>query len=169
MSNGGNAYVLPSSDIITDIRLRGREYSILDQRIPFWAIAVHGRLPFTARPINISGDWREELLLSAEHGAGLSFTVMAQDAKELQDTDYTHLYGASFNAWKDAIKGLYKEYNAKLGGTFNTGIIGHKRYSDTITKTTFGNGTAVYVNYGYEDAVVDGLRIAARDFVPVQE
>ena len=94
---------------------------------------------------------------------------MATDATALQDSEFTSLYGADYQAWKENIKTIYSEYNRKIGNTTGTRIEAHTYVGERITKTSFANGISVYVNYGYEDTSIDDIRIAARDFVSVQE
>lgn len=169
MTSHGNNYLLGQSDILSHVRLRPREYSILDRVVPFWSIALHDKISFTGMAINISDDWKEELLVSAESGAGLSFTLMAEDATALQDSEFTSLFGADYQAWKSEIEMIYADYNRKLGKTTGARIVAHQFPAANVSKTVYANGTAVYVNYGYEDMSIDGIRIAARDFVSVQE
>ena len=169
MTSHGNNYLLGQSDILSHVRLRPREYSILDRVVPFWSIALHDKISFTGMAINISDDWKEELLVSAESGAGLAFTLMAEDATALQDSEFTSLFGADYQAWKSEIEMIYADYNRKLGTISGARIIAHQFPAANVSKTIYANGTTVYVNYGYEDMSIDGIRIAARDFVSVQE
>ena len=82
----GNDYALPYADIITDMDLTGTKYSLIDQMVPFYQIAIHGLKDYTGEPINLSGDYYQEFLRCVEYGGGLNFTFMAEDAKVLQDT-----------------------------------------------------------------------------------
>jgi hypothetical protein len=168
MINAGNDYALPYADVVTNMPLAGSNYSIIDQQIPFYQLALHGYLSYMGEPINITGDFQEELLRSAEYGAGLSFTFMKEDTGALRNTYYTQYFGASYDMWKERAKEIYTEYEANLGHLFNQEMTDHDILSKGVTKTVYEDGTAVYVNYNTLDFTTpDGLVIPARDYLAI--
>lgn len=169
MVNKGFDYVLPYSDIITNMELQGSDYTILDKFIPFYQIAIHGYVDYTGKSLNLADDYRDELLRSAEYGAGLQFTLMDESVFTLQKTLYTEYFGAEYDAWHDKMMEIYNRYNAELGHVFGQEIIGHKILGENFACTTYADGTEVYVNYGYEDVVSpSGTMVPARDFKVVR-
>lgn len=165
MINGGNDYAMPYSDMITNMDLEGAKYTIIDRAVPFYQIAIHGYVNYTGESLNLSQNWEEELLRSAEYGAGLSFTVMKETAFVLQNTLYTKYFGADYASWHDRMLEIYNRYNQELGGIFNQRITGHERLTESLSCTTYEDGTRVYVNYGYTDVTApDGTQVAARDY-----
>lgn len=168
MVNAGNDYAMPYSSMITNMDLGGSKYTILDRAVPFYQIALHGYVNYTGEALNLAQDWQEELLQSAEYGAGLSFTVMRETAFSLQNTQYTKYFGADYAAWKERIAEIYGRYNEELGNTFCQRIVDHERVTESLTCTTYEDGTKVYVNYGYSDAKAeDGTLVGARDYKAV--
>lgn len=169
MTNKGFDYVIPYSEIITDMELQGSEYTILDEFIPFYQIALHGYVNYTGKSLNLADDYRDELLRSAEYGAGLQFTLMDESVFTLQKTLYTEYFGAEYDAWHDRMMEIYNRYNAELGHTFGQEITGHEILGQNLACTTYADGTKVYVNYGYEDmAVASGTTVPARDYKVVR-
>ena len=169
MINMGNDYAAPYSDMITNMDLPGSGYTILDEEVPFYQLALHGYVNYTGMPLNICGDTQEELLVSAEYGAGLSFTLMQETAFALQKTLYTQYYGSDYAAWHDRMMEIYNRYNTELGHTFNQEMTDHVQISDELSCTTYEDGTKVYVNYSYEDVVTpDGVEVLARDYKVVR-
>lgn len=169
MVNKGFDYVLPYSDIITNMELQGSDYTILDKFIPFYQIAIHGYVDYTGKSLNLADDYQDELLRSAEYGAGLQFTLMEESVFTLQKTLYTEYFGAEYDAWHDRMMEIYNRYNAELGHIFGQEIIGHEILGDNFACTTYADGTEVYVNYGYEDVVSpSGTTVPARDFKVVR-
>lgn len=165
MVNGGNDYVLPYADFVTGMDLGGSHYSILDAEVPFYQIAVHGYLNYAGSPLNLTGDWEEELLRSAEYGAGLSFVFMQEEASVLQNTYYTNYYGADFCAWKDRMLSVYRRYEEELGHTAGQRIADHRLLGENAAVTVYEDGTRVYVNYNREEYTADdGEVIPARDY-----
>ncbi|MBQ8159995.1 MAG: hypothetical protein IJ083_04510 [Clostridia bacterium] len=165
MIKEGYDYVMPYADLITDMDLNGIEYSIIDQLVPVYQIAIHGSVNYTGAPINICSDWETELLRCAEYGAGLNFTFMAEDARILQDTGYNDLYGSSFGAWSEHALQLMQDYQKDMEGLNNLRITDHARLSKDVAVTTYENGTSVFVNYGEEDYTQGAVTVAARSYL----
>ncbi|PXV95853.1 hypothetical protein C8E03_101484 [Lachnotalea glycerini] len=169
MTNKGNDYTLGATDFITNMDLNGSDYNIIDETVPFYQIAIHGYVNYAGEALNLVGDNQEELLKSAEYGAGLYFTFMEADTSILQNTCYTQYYGASFDAWKDNMLTIYQKYEKNLGGTFNQRITDHEIIDSGITVTTYEDGTRVYVNYNYEDyKIAGGSILPARDYLVIR-
>lgn len=169
MINMGNDYALPYSDMVTNMNLRGSDYTILDDFVPFYQMAVHGYVNYTGTSINLAENAEEELLNSAEYGAGLSFTLMKESVFALQKTLYTQYYGADYSAWHDRMMEIYTRYNAELGHTFGQEMTDHELLSSDLSCTTYEDGTKVYVNRGYTEAKTpSGVKVPARDYKVVR-
>lgn len=168
MINMGNDYAVPYSDIVTNMDLRGSEYTIIDECVPFFQLAIHGYIDYTGNPINICGNPEEEILYSAEYGAGLQFSLMKETAFVLQNTYYTEYYGSNFDSWHDRMVEICTRYNNELGHTFNQEMTGHDNLTPTLSCTVYADGTKVYVNYGYSDETADGVTVPARDYLVVK-
>lgn len=169
MINMGNDYAMPYADMITNMDLRGSEYTILDECVPFYQLALHGYINYTGYPLNICGNEEDELLYSAEYGAGLSFSLMAESAFALQKTLYTEYYGSAYESAHDKVVEIYSRYNEELGHTFNQEMVDHENLTAKLSCTEYADGTKVYVNYGYSDATTeDGTTVPARDYAVVR-
>lgn len=168
MVNMGNDYAALYSDVITNMDLRGSEYTILDEYVPFYQIAIHGYIDYMGYPINLSGNSEQELLYCAEYGAGLYYTVMKESPFTLQNTLYTQYYGSDYDTWHDEIVSTYTRYNEELGHTFAQEITNHEMVSEDVSCTTYGDGTRVYVNYTYETVQTTDGEVPARDYMVVR-
>ncbi len=166
MINMGNDYAVPYVDVVTNMDLAGSEYTILDEAVPFYQIAIHGYVDYTGQPINICGDDQEELLHCVEYGAGLNFTLMSESSFVLQKTLYPEYYGCEYAIWKDRMLSMYNRYNEELGATFNEEITGHESLSPDVKCTTYADGTKVYVNYSFSESFTapDGTKVSPRDY-----
>ena len=170
MVNMGNDYVLPYADMITGMELKGSEYTLLDKCVPFYQIAIHGFVDYTGEPINICGNEEEQILMSAEYGAGLYYTLMKESCFALQKTLYPDYYGSEYAEWKDRMIETCTRYNRELGHTFGQRIVGHSVDGD-VTCTTYEDGTRVYVNYSFLDSykTADGIEVGIRDYKVVKK
>ncbi|MDE6607156.1 MAG: hypothetical protein K2K54_05290 [Lachnospiraceae bacterium] len=169
MTNMGNDYVLGVTDYITNMDLGGSGYTIIDEKVPFYQIAIHGFVNYSGKALNLAGDYQEELLKSAEYGAGLNFTFMAADSTILQNTYYTQYYGADFDAWHEKMLEIYADYEEALGHVFNQTITDHIIVAAGVRITVYEDGTKVYVNYNNEDyKMEDGTVLPARDYLVIR-
>ena len=168
MINSGNIYAAVYSDMITRMDLKGSEYTIIDEFVPFYELALHGYVNYTGMPVNICGSETDEILASAEYGAGLCYSVMVEDPITLQKTLYPQYYGSSYDAVHDRMIETYTRYNNELGHTFNQQMTGHENLNDYVSVTEYADGTKVYVNYGYTDYAGDGITVPARDYKVVK-
>ncbi len=160
----GNNYAIPYADMITDMNLTGNTYAIIDRRIPFYQIAIHGMKDYTGESINLAGDFQTALLECAEYGAGLNFTFMKEDTPVLQDSKYSCYRAAAYDRWKDILTPVILRYQTEMAGLNRQAITGHDQLSKEVSVTEYADGTKVYVNYSNRDYKDGGTVIPARDY-----
>jgi hypothetical protein len=146
------------------MNLTGQPYAIIDERIPFYQTALHGMKDFTGAAINLSGDFQTVLLECAEYGAGLNFTFMAENTKILQESDYSCYTSSGYEFWKKEVLEMITRYQTEMAGLNRQRITAHERLSEEVTRTTYEDGTEVYVNYSGSDYSAGGIKIPARDY-----
>lgn len=161
----GNDYAVPYADLITDMNLTGQAYAIVDERIPFYQIALHGMKDFTGEAVNLSGDYLTRLLECAEYGAGLNFTFMAEDTRVLLDSTYSCYTSSGYRYWKDQIIPMILRYQEETRGLNRQRIVNHDQLAEEVTVTVYEDGTKVYVNFGSEEYAEGGTRVPARDYL----
>ena len=166
----GSDYTLGHVDLISDMDVRGTAYSILDASVPFYQIAIHGRVNYTGLPINTSNDYIAELLTCAEYGCGLQFSFMAEDTCILQDTLHSAYYAAWYAPWKDETAAIIARYQSEMAGLNALRITGHEKLDGAqgVYVTVYEDGTKVYVNYSETDYEKDGVRVPHRDYCVVR-
>ena len=161
----GNEYAIPYADLITDMNLTGQAYAIIDERIPFYQIAIHGVKDYTGESVNLAGDYRTALLECAEYGAGLNFTFMAENTRILLESDYSCYTSAGYGFWRDQVTDIIRRYQREMEGLNTKRITGHERLAEEVTRTVYEDGTSVYVNYGSADYSAGGITVPARDYL----
>lgn len=161
----GNDYAISYADLITDMNLTGRKYTIIDQAVPFYQIALHGLRNYTGEAINLSSDYRNALLESAEYGAGLSFSFMKADTSILQDSAYSCYTAGSYDRWKDEVFPMILRYQQEMVGLNSQRITGHEFLTNDVHVTTYEDGTKVYVNYGGKEYEDGSVHIPAREYL----
>ncbi len=164
----GNDYAVPYADIVIDMDLEGTEYLLIDKFVPFYQIALHGMKNYTGTSINLAGDYKRDILVNAEYGAGLSFTFMAEDTTVLQGSEYCEYYGARYTDWAEEAVEIINRYQADMAGLNKLRITGHEYITEDVHVTTYENGTKVYVNYGTLDYQADGVKVGTLDYTVVK-
>ncbi len=167
MVKDGFDFVLPYVDLVTDVDFNGTPYSIIDENVPFYQMAIHGMVDYTGNPINLSADWQTELLLCAEYGAGLSFTFMEEDGRILQETDHSGYFGANYDAWAEDAAAMINAYQQDMEGLNQQAIVDHRILDSDVTVTVYEDGTQVYVNYSTSDYRAGSQLVPARSYLTV--
>jgi hypothetical protein len=90
---------------------------------------------------------------------------MKEASSILQDSNYTYLFAAEYDKWKEKANEIYSSYDKELGHCFNQFITDHERLADGVFVTSYEDGTKVYVNYNQTDFEQDGLIVPARDYI----
>ncbi len=165
MANSDNFYNVPYADIITGSVLSNKKYNIVDETIPFYQIALHGIVDYTAESLNLSQDAEDTYLKSAELGAGLYYTITDEPTSALQESKYTEFFATDYALWKDSIVENYERFSKDFEGTYDEYIVDHEKISDNVYKTEFSGGRTVIVNYNYNPFNYDGAEIPARDYI----
>ena len=89
---------------------------------------------------------------------------MAEDAKVLQDTTHSTLFGSNYAAWADEAAELITQYQQDAAGLNQQRIVSHEQLSDFLTVTGYADGTKVYVNYGSSACTENGITVPARGY-----
>ena len=165
MINAGSDYALKYVDFVTNMELQGKNYAIIDKTVPFYQIALHGYINYAGSPVNLGYEKDQIILESAETAAGLYYTFMQASPMKLQETFYSEYYSSCFDSWKGQFETSYERYNKELSPVADSLIVDHEYMTNQVTKTTFENGYAVYVNFGYEPYITpSGTIIPERDY-----
>lgn len=158
---GGNQYVLPYADKVTDIPYSDSGYRMTTKSVPVYQIAVHGLVNYTGDALNLSSDKDEEILKWVEYGYVPFFELTYSGSEELMRTDYSELFSSTFSSWSDEATNIYKDFNKNLKDVWNLFIVDHEEVASDVFKVTYQSEDkkttkVVYVNYNDEECTVDG-------------
>ena len=171
LTTGGNLYSAVRSDLVVSMDITGNGYNLIDRQVPFYQIALHGLVDYTAEPLNEAENYEKLVLRSVETGAGLYYRFLEMDYEDLKDSKYTwdhyRLYSCHFADWQEELLALYNRLDKELGHTFALEIADHSYLTEDVTVTEYADGTLVYVNYSISPYTVDGVTIPAENFTVV--
>lgn len=164
---GGNAYTLGYADHLVDIPTEGNSFYIIDENIPFYEMVIHGFIDYAGTPINrVEGYDKQTMLLNMiESGSAPYFTWSYKESSEVQDTAYASYYSICYKDWLDEGVELYNAVNEVISPVRTSKIVNHEVLAEGIRKTTYEDGTRIYVNYTDSDYIADGIKIGAKNYV----
>lgn len=164
----GYSYAMPYADFITDLPLTYQGFSIVDEDVPFYEIALHGLVSYSGRAINLAQDYNSNLLKTIETGAGLYFSFMHEPTSILQDTKFHSYYANEYALWKDTANQVYQQFVKDFEGLYTQYIVDHQILAKDVTMTVYEDGTKVLVNYSKKPFTYEGYEIASRDYCVIR-
>lgn len=151
----GNDYALNRTDWVESLPLESSYDLAVDATVPFYPIAVHGFVEYTAAPGNLRNDYEADFLKAVEFGAVPYFEVTHSPSRVLKGTDYEDVYSSEFAIWKDRIGEEYAKFD-RLAAVYHQRIKDHEQIADGVFATTYEDGTKVTVDYNTREFSVEG-------------
>ena len=169
MTEGANRYVFEYASWLLDVPSAASGYPDADYSVPFLQMVLHGSLQYTTAPINLSGNYRTEVLKAIETGAGLYFELAYQNADLLKTSNQADLYSVDYETWKEKLLDCYREVDGVIGDLALEPIVSHRSLADGVSCVTYAGGTVVYVNYTDADFVDGKIIVAAGSYLRVDQ
>lgn len=166
MINGGNDYSFAYADDMINVPLTDNDYYIVDERVPFYEMLIHGYIDYSGSVINLSDTYdKTDIVLNlVENGASPHFIFSWENANEIKNTGLNRFYATTYSNWKDDAVSIYTEVNNALKYVNGAAIINHEILNDGIRAVTYSNGVIIYINETNADKTVDGISVPARSY-----
>ncbi len=168
MGTAGQAAYLNYLDVVNELPVESAHYDKCDYSVPFTAMVLSGHIDYTYKPINLSNNNRKDLLLLIESGSGAYYKITGAKYEELANTSYDSLYSTVYSDIKDKIFKTYEYVSEALDGVYGLKMVKHEKIAEDVYKTTYENGTSIFVNYSDKDYTADGIKVAAEDYFKVK-
>lgn len=168
MGNGGQAAYLKYLDVINEMPIESSHFDKCDYSVPFTAMVLSGHVDYTYKPINLSNNNRKDLLQLIESGAGANYLITKNKYENIANSSYDGFYSTVYGEIKDDIIESYSYVEEALQGVYGLEITNHERVADEVYKTTYSNGTEIYVNYSNKEYKGDNITVAAEDYLKVK-
>lgn len=166
MINDGNDYSFAYADDMINVPLTDNDYYIVDERVPFYEMLIHGYIDYSGSVINLSDTYdKTDIVLNlVENGASPHFIFSWENANEIKNTGLNRFYATTYSNWKDDAVSIYTEVNNALKYVNGAAIINHEILNDGIRAVTYSNGVIIYINETNADQTVDGISVPARSY-----
>ena len=160
-SDGLNAYLAGSTGLCYNLPLAAPNHPLLTKEIPWIQMVYSGTVSYTGPAANYVQDLDTLRLKSIETGSGLYAKLFAVSNETVKDTDFDFLFSSGFQENRDSLAQAARDIQQALAPVAGLAITEHSTEGD-ISRTTYEDGTRIYVNYGSTAAHRDGMEIPAR-------
>lgn len=164
----GNAYAAANADRVLDIPLYASADFLFDETVPLLQMVYHGRVPYFSSALNRSDDARLELLKAIEYGAIPSFELTYRNTTDLRYTNYDLLFSSQYETWLPQVLDAYQAWEEALQPAAGLRITRHEKVTDGVFRTTYEDGTQVWVNYNEHMITREGVTIEGLGFTAVK-
>ena len=161
---GGNAYILPYTDMIYELPENDSGYIIADKSVPYYQMVIHGYIPYTGKFGNTHYSYERCVLEWIETGSLPAYIITEENTGKLENTNYDELFSSEFETWKTSITTTYSKLYRDFFFFLCLTIDSHKQISENVVCNTYSDGTKVYINYGDSSVTVDGAAVAGLDY-----
>jgi hypothetical protein len=160
-----NAYALPYAIRVLDAPIYSSGFDFFDESVPFYQVVLHGYVTTSTPSMVHSADPDVDFLKAVETGSELLYDGMYSSSSSLIDTRYDNLYSTTYSLWIKDAAAKYKRYESFMNMIYDKTIINHIELTNGVFETTFEGNIKVIVNYNSTDAVANGQKILAKDFL----
>lgn len=162
-TDGGNLYVIPFVDSITNIPLYSSEYSIKSFEAPLYQYLLHGMVDYTGESISTSLYSDKLRTRSVSLGAGFLYSCVTEaDAyRELDSYKKSDLFAPDITTLTNQIIEDYKLYGTFYKHKATSKITSVSEISQGVIKTEYSNGAFSIVNETNKTVNVLDFEIAA--------
>lgn len=94
----------------------------------------------------------------------MNYIAAYRNQNRLKSSSQSQYYSVDYNTLKASMKETYEAVARAWEEIGSSTIRSHSYLADNVYKTTFDNGTAVYVNYNTADCQMDGFTIPAKGY-----
>lgn len=168
ITEGANDYVYDYVSCLINAPSSASGYPDADHSVPFLQMVLHGSVDYTTAAVNLSGNYRTEILKAIENGSGLYFELAYRNTDLLKTSDHADLYTVNYATWKDKLLDCYNEVNEAIGDLAGQQMVEHQSPVDGLSRVTYSSGTVIYVNYNDNDVEADGVTVPAGSYVRIQ-
>lgn len=163
MVDGANAYALSNANAFANVALTSTKFDVCDESVPFLPMVLCGKVDYFGSSMNTVNNDLTSFLQVVESGAGLYYTITADDDKNFSKTEFDEFFSTKFSMWEEEIEeraAAIQELFEKRGST----IVRHEKLADKVYKTVYDNGFYTVVNYNNDVFEQGDIRVPALSY-----
>ncbi len=162
-------YLLGMAQAFYDMPLGSNGYIYTSESVPFLPAVLAGYVPYYGDALNFSPNLEQDVLRHIEYGIWPSYFVTHEPTANMLNTPSSLIYTSSYAQWGEEIRQTYAQLNALLAPVHGQPIVGHERFAADVYATSYANGRRIVVNYGDGAFTIDGVTVAAKSALLLEE
>ncbi len=160
--DGGNGFAAGQAGRVGGAPTTSSGQDLESVSIPFYQIVLHGLAELSGDSLNFAPDPETEFLRRLQTGTELKYSYIANSDYRLRETSLNFLYNCSASA-AEQIREQQEAFN-RVHTKLQHVIIDRYQMLGNVSKTTYENGTVIYVNFGDQEEIVDGITVPAKGY-----
>lgn len=164
-----NAFAAVYCNHIYDTPLQSSKYKFYTEDVPFYEMVFKGSVSMSTNSLNFETNKNLSILKAIESGLGFTYTVMNDFDVNMISADQNAYYASVYSDNKDTIINDVNKYKSYFDAVKNASIKDHEILANGLRKTTFSNGTVIYVNYTNEALTDNGKTVEGTNYLVVKE
>ena len=160
--NGGNSFIAAQVKRLGDIPTTSSGQDIESRSVPFYQIVLHGLVEMSGESLNFADDPTNEFLRRLQTGTQLKYSYIQNTDYRLRETSLNFLFNSS-SYGAEEIKAQQKQFDSVHAKLQNVLIDRHQMLGN-VSKTTYENGTVIYVNFSDKEETVDGITVPVKGY-----
>ncbi|MCU6711599.1 DUF5696 domain-containing protein [Paenibacillus sp. J5C_2022] len=140
----GYQYTLKHAATAAELPYEESYNMFVDETIPFYQMALHGKVKYTAAPGNLREDYGQDRLRAIAYGAVPAFRLTYEPSRTMKDTAYDDAYSSQYEVWRERILQEYEKFN-RLAALYHQRFVSFERQG-AILQSRYEDGTTVTVD-----------------------
>jgi hypothetical protein len=140
-------FLLPFISHLSDLSIESSRYLMVDASIPFYQIAIAGKISYSMPSINLDQiyDLDYYFLKAIETGSNIKFTITSESSSALISTKYNGYFSTEFQRISNQIIDITKRLqNLPSAQAY---LISHEIMDKHLIRVQYSNGTTYILNY----------------------
>jgi hypothetical protein len=164
---GSNAYAAFDADLAFGFPVDDGGEFFSDAAVPLLQMVASGRVAYVGGPANLSWDADRLRLKWIEYGYLPYYRLTWKPAELMKESVYDELFNSEYASWKDRVLADAIEVERALGRLRGMALVRHDMVGEAAARSTWEDGTRIYVNYGGTPLAIDGKTVGARSWLAV--
>lgn len=162
-ASDANLYAIKYCSMLENIPVTSGENSAFTNNFPLKQIVLHGTINYTSETDFSIKETKESVLNCIRVGSGLKATLSYSNSDYSFPAFYSYLYSTDYKLNREKILEYGNMVCEALKGLGNEKIVSYEEIG-SVSKTTYSNGTEIYVNTDDVDAIFDTVEVGAMSY-----
>jgi hypothetical protein len=159
-----NLYLYDYISGYLDMPITNSQYDYYTDLVPLLPIVLKGYVSYYTPYLNFNALAEDRFLTMVDFAINPSYILTEEPTYKMRYTHANRFFTTERNLYRDEIIETYNYINGALKHVIGV-TIDHREILDVgLVKVSYSNGVMIIINYTYDNQIVDGLNVNARDY-----